>query len=112
MWGWHFLMTLHWAIQCHEDGSMIDREAALISVRHALSLLSARMDRNPGYGIHIHASEQLARMLVELGLPSLPPAAEREWVDLGLMAVKELVSVDGELANSLMDADYDFKDAD
>jgi hypothetical protein len=38
-----------------------------------------------------------------------PPAAEREWVDLGLMEVKELDDVAPKLANALMDVDYDFK---
>lgn len=88
---------------------MTDRNEALASVRNALRLLAARMSSKPGYGIYIHAGEQLARMLVELGYPNLPPAAEREWVDPGLMAVKALEDMDLEVANALMDADYDFK---
>ncbi|UJJ50392.1 MULTISPECIES: hypothetical protein [Rhodanobacter] len=48
-------------------------------------------------------------MLAELGHPYLPTTPEREWVDTGLMAAKELEAVDPEFANALMDADYDFK---
>ncbi|WEN14809.1 immunity protein Tsi6 family protein [Rhodanobacter sp. AS-Z3] len=91
---------------------MIDRDAVLASVRYARSLLADRMHSNPGYEIYIHANEQLTRMLLELELPSMPLAAEREWVDLGLMAVKELNDIDREFASALMDADYDFKHAD
>ncbi|UJJ57424.1 hypothetical protein LRK24_05045 [Rhodanobacter denitrificans] len=48
-------------------------------------------------------------MLAELGHPYLPTTPEREWVDIGLMAAKELEAVDPEFANALMDADHDFK---
>ncbi|WP_231381734.1 hypothetical protein [Rhodanobacter sp. OR87] len=50
-------------------------------------------------------------MLAELGHPYLPTTPEREWVDTGLMAVKELDDVDPEFANALMKADYEFKRA-
>ncbi len=65
----------------------------------------------PGYGVYIHANQQLTRMLAELGHPYLPTTPEREWVDTGLMAVKELDDVDPEFANALMKADYEFKRA-
>lgn len=81
------------------------------STRSALALLEKRIAKHPGYGVHIHAGEQLERMLVELNQSFLPPVSKREWVDIGLMAVKELESADPEFANALMDADYDFKHA-
>ena len=90
---------------------MITRDEATKSARNALALLGERMPKNPGYGVYIHAHEQLKRILAELGHPYLPPASKREWVDIGLMAVKELESADPEFANALMDADYDFKHA-
>jgi hypothetical protein len=90
---------------------MIDRGEALDSIRKALALLDRRLAENPGHGVHIHAAEQLARMLAELDRPYMPPEPEREWVDVGLMAVKELDDVDPEFANALMKADYEFKRA-
>lgn len=90
---------------------MIDHDEALHSIRKAQTLLLARMPGKPGYGVYIHANEQLTRMLMELGHPYLPSAPEREWVDIGLMAVKELDDVDPEFANALMKADYEFKRA-
>lgn len=90
---------------------MITRDEAVQSASAALALLNDRMPKNSAYGVYIHAREQLERMLVELGYPYLPPASKREWVDIGLMAVKELESADPEFANALMDADYDFKHA-
>jgi hypothetical protein len=91
---------------------MTTREEAKTSARKVLALLEERAAEYPGYGAHSHAHAQLLRMLVELGSPCLPPASGREWVDIGLMAVKELESADPDLANALMDADYDFKHAD
>jgi hypothetical protein len=90
---------------------MIDRDRALASIRKSLALLAIRAIQNPGHGIYIHADEQLTRMLMELGYSYLPTAPEREWVDIGLMAVKELDDIDPEFANALMKADYDFKHA-
>lgn len=90
---------------------MITRDEAVASARKALALLGERMPRNPGYGVYVHASEQLNQMLTELSHPYLPPAAKRAWVDIGLMAVKELEVADPDFANALMDADYDFKHA-
>ena len=88
---------------------MIEHEEALNSARESQRLLAERMRRNHGYGVHVHASKQLERMIEELGHAGLAPAATREWVDIGLMAVRELEAVDPELANALMDADHDFK---
>ena len=90
---------------------MIEHEEALNSARTAQGLLAERMRRNPGHGVYVHASEQLERMIEELAHSGLAPAATREWVDIGLMAVRELEAVDPELANALMEADYDFKHA-
>lgn len=90
---------------------MSGRKQALDSARTAQALLAERMSINPVYAVHAHASEQLERMIEDLGHACLAPAATREWVDIGLMAVKELEAVDPDLANALMDADHDFKHA-
>lgn len=90
---------------------MISRDEATNSARKALALLGERMVKNAAYGVYIHANEQLERILAELSHPYLLPASTREWVDIGLMAVKELESTDPDFANALMDADYDFKHA-
>lgn len=90
---------------------MITRNEATASASKALSLVNERIGKNPDCGVCIHAHQQLERILVELDFPYLPPASKREWVDIGLMAVKELESTDPDFANALMDADYDFKQA-
>ncbi|MGN6120247.1 MAG: immunity protein Tsi6 family protein [Rhodanobacter sp.] len=90
---------------------MISRDEAIRSANAVLSLLDDRIAKDPAYGVYVHAREQLERMLVELGSPYLLPTPKREWVDIGLMAAKELESTDPDLANALMDADYDFKHA-
>lgn len=90
---------------------MMDRVEASSSTRRALALLDRRMAGNSGYGVYIHAAEQLARMLAELDRRYMSPEPERGWVDIGLMAARELEADDPELAGALMDADYDFKHA-
>lgn len=90
---------------------MIERDAARGSANRALELLGKRMPANPAYGVYVHAEQQLKRVLDELGYPYLPPAKERHWLDIGLMAARELEATDPELADALMDADYDFKHA-
>lgn len=84
---------------------------AIESVASARSLLDLRMQQSPGLGIHVHARDQLTKMLLQLHAEVPPHVHERDWVDIGLMAVKELEVTDPELANALMDADYDFKHA-
>lgn len=88
---------------------MIDRDEALASARNALNMLAIRLTRSPGYGVYLHAGEQLSRMIMELGYRYLPLAADRAWMDVGLMAAKELESLDTEFADALMQADFDFK---
>lgn len=90
---------------------MIERDEATNSIRNALAMLGERMSRNPGYGVYIHANEQLGRMLAELGHPYLAPIPKRDWVDVGFMAAKELEDVDPVFADALMKADYEFKRA-
>lgn len=84
---------------------------AIDSAAMARSLLGLRQQQSPGHGIHLHAHDQLTKMLLQLHAGVPPHVHERDWVDIGLMAVKELEVTDPELANALMDADYDFKHA-
>lgn len=91
------------------DQPMISREEALTSAADASAVLFKRLSKNPGFGIYRHAQQQLTRMLDELNRPNMCSAQQREWVDIGLMATKELETTDSELADALMDADHDFK---
>ena len=90
---------------------MITCDRAIRSANKALSRVGERIVKSRGYGVYIHAHQQRERMLVELGGPYLSPASKCELVDIGLMAVKELESTDPDLANALMDVDYNFKHA-
>lgn len=84
---------------------------AIKSAAMARSLLKLRMQQSPGHGIYLHAHDQLTKMLLQLHANVLPHVHGRDWVDIGLMAVKEFEVTDPELANALMDADYDFNHA-
>ncbi|MFT3715635.1 MAG: immunity protein Tsi6 family protein [Gordonia sp. (in: high G+C Gram-positive bacteria)] len=77
----------------------------------ALRIVDERLQLNSQYGVYVHAKEQLDSMLASLNSRE-PIAEDREWVDIGLMAAREVDSSDPELAGALMDADYDFKHAD
>lgn len=88
---------------------MIERDEALTSAKSALAILADRMPKSPRYGVYLHAEEQLNRIVEQLGFRYLPPVQQRAWVDIGIMAVKELETADPDLANALMDADYNFK---
>ena len=81
------------------------------SARHALELVISRLAANPAYGVYLHAHRQLGQVLEELGRSNLPAPRERSWLDIGLMAARELEADDPELADALMIADYDFKHA-
>lgn len=89
----------------------ISRDEAQGSTQKAIDLLRDRMSVNSSYGVYQHAQDQLERMLELLRADQLPGQAARGFVDIGLMAAKELEASDEELANALMDADYDFKHA-
>lgn len=90
---------------------MIERDEVVDSASRALALLTERMIEKSSYGVYLHAQKQLTRIIEDLSYPYLPPVAERAWVDIGIMAVKELDAADPELANALMDVDYNFKHA-
>ncbi len=90
---------------------MTTRQEAIASTEHALTLLAPRLTDAPSYGVYLHAQDQLSRILLQLRAPALPDVDARDWVDIGLMAVRELEASEPSLANALMDADYDFKHA-
>lgn len=89
----------------------ISREEAQKSAQKALTLVQDRMTVNSTYGVYQHAQEQLQQMLELLRSEPLPEESTRSFVNIGLMAARELEASDTELANALMDADYDFKHA-
>lgn len=90
---------------------MTERIGAVRSASHALELLGRRMAANATYGVYLHARQQLMRVLEELSQPNLPSPRGRQWLDIGLMAARELEADDPELADALMTADHDFKHA-
>lgn len=88
---------------------MISREKAINSAQAALYKTEFRLQKNPHYGVYIHARDQLTLILEKLKMDFLPES-EREFVDIGIMAVKEnLEESDADYADALMLADYDFK---
>ncbi|MFE3195061.1 immunity protein Tsi6 family protein [Nocardia sp. NPDC059240] len=89
----------------------LSRDDAQRSVRLALGLVRERMAVNSDYGVYVHAQEQLQQMLRFLESVPLPDGSVRDFVDIGLMAAKELEAGDPELAEALMHADYKFKHA-
>lgn len=83
---------------------MILRKKAIEFAEKALILLNKRFVKNPDYGVYVHAGEKLKTMIEQLTTGKLLPTFGREWVDIGLMAVRELEGPDPEFANALMDA--------
>ncbi len=90
---------------------MSTRQEVIASTERALTLLALRLTVAPSYGVYQHAQDQLSRILLQLRAPALPDVGARDWVDIGLMSVREIEVSEPELANALMDADYDFKHA-
>jgi hypothetical protein len=90
---------------------MISRQDAIISVQAALDETNLRLLHTPAYGVYIHAYEQLKTMLDILKLDTLPLKSERAFVDIGMMAAKELETEEPEYADALMLASYNFKNA-
>jgi hypothetical protein len=90
---------------------MISRQDAITAVQTALDDTKIRLLHSPTYGVYIHADEQLKIMLDMLVLDPLPPESERAFVDIGIMAVKELEAEEPEYADALMLASYSFKNA-
>jgi hypothetical protein len=90
---------------------MISRQDAITSVKIALDDTKIGLLNSPTYGVYIHADEQLKIMLDMLVLDLLPPEPERAFVDIGIMAAKELEVEEPEYADVLMLASYNFKNA-
>lgn len=90
----------------------ISRDAARRYAQTALDLTRNRLATvNSTYGVYQHAEEQLLQILQLLQSEQLPEESARSFVDIGLMAVKELDGNDDELGDALMKADYAFKHA-
>lgn len=89
---------------------MVTRDKAIDSIKAALQETENRLIKKPTYGVYVHAKEQLSLMIKKLNQTALPALAERDFVDIGIMAVKENLEIsDPEYADALMLADYDFK---
>jgi len=88
---------------------MITRSSAIKSTELALKETESRLLAAPTYGVYIHAKQQLELMLSALKKQPLPSQSARYFVDIGLMAAKELEASDPNYADVLMLADYEFK---
>jgi len=90
---------------------MTSRNKAVLSTRAALDATNARLKDAPTYGVYLHAKAQLDAMLILLtGSAPITPAQKR-FVDIGLMAAKELDSTEPDYADALMLAAYEFQNA-
>jgi hypothetical protein len=85
------------------------RKDAIDPIMLALKLVHLRMQQTPDYGVYIHAKEQLEKMQSLLVQPNIPSLASRDFVNIGLMAAKELENSDPDLADALMLAEYNFR---
>jgi Tsi6 len=90
---------------------MISRQDAITAAQAALDATETRLLHTPTYSVYVHADEQLKIMLDMLALDVLPTEPERAFVDIGIMAVKELEAEEPEYADALMLASYNFKNA-
>jgi hypothetical protein len=85
------------------------KSPALLAIESASSLLAARTMRNPKYGVYVHAREQLDQMRGLAQSAQRMSLSQIAFVDIDLMAAKELESSDEPLADALMLAAYEFK---
>lgn len=79
------------------------------TLTQAQAMTEDRLRKFPAYGVFLHASEQLALIQQVLNEARAPTQAERDALDIGLMAAKELEAQDPEYADVLMLLDYEFK---
>lgn len=90
---------------------MTSRSKAVLSTKAALAATDARLKDAPTYGVYLHAKSQLDAMLKLLTGPAPITPAQKKFVDIGLMAAKELDAAEPEYADALMLAAYDFQNA-
>lgn len=83
-------------------------EEARTAVERAVLLVAEALKLAPSYGVYLHAKEQLEAMRGILADPHRWTES-REFVDIGLMAARELVDDEPELAEALMKAAHRFQ---
>ena len=88
---------------------MTSRSKAILSTRAALDATDARLKDAPAYGVYVHAKSQLDAMLKLLTDSAPITPAQKRFVDIGLMAAKELEAAEPEYADALMLAAYEFQ---
>jgi Tsi6 len=74
----------------------------LQAIARAGAMTESRLAGFPGYGVYIHAKEQIDQMRSILGSGRLPTAEEKGQIDIGLMAVRELEVEEPEYAEALI----------
>ncbi len=83
-------------------------DAALQAVHHASRLVAEALKQAPQFGVYLHARDQLETMRQVLTEPGRWKES-RAFVDIELMAVRELVDDEPELAVALMKAAHRFQ---
>lgn len=82
---------------------------ATVAIEQASRLVDEALLTAPQYGVYRHAREQLDQMHLVLKAPARW-AEPRDFVDIGLMAVRELVDDEPLLAEALMEAANRFQE--
>jgi hypothetical protein len=75
----------------------------------ALAETTQKLIKFPNYGVYIHALEQLNFIQSIINQSMSPTQKEKDKINIGLMAVKELEATDIEYCDLLCEVDYYFK---
>jgi len=78
-------------------------------VYKALSVTDAKLSKSPNYGVYIHAKEQLSIIKLFIEREQVPTQSDKDKINIGLMAVKELESTDPDYCYLLCEVDYSFR---
>lgn len=78
-------------------------------VSKALDITNDKLIKYPEYGVYIHAKEQLLLIQSFIDKNKSPNHSDKDKINIGLMAVKELESVDPDYCYILCEVDYRFR---
>ncbi len=93
----------------HDSHSTMSPRALETLVHQAQTMVSQRLLTAPNYGVYTHARDQLQTIATLIDNSLSPTDIQKNEIDIGLMAVKELESTDPELADILCRVDYEFE---
>jgi hypothetical protein len=78
-------------------------------VLKALNMTNNKLSIFPNYGVYIHAKEQLSIIQSFIDKDKSPTQSDKDKINIGLMAVKELESADPDYCFILCEVDYRFR---